>query len=472
MLDEYRIEPISVGQYLDGVNNEDTKIDQAVQRSFCWSYEMMNSLIYSALSRKIFIPNLILAEEKRNDGTKQTYVVDGGQRTETLYRFKYCGYKITNNLRSYMVPYRRKKVDENGNYVRDEYGNIECEMVEFDIRKKTYNDLPQELKSKFDGCTLTTVIYQDCTKEETSELVLLYNNHVGMNASQKSLTYIGKYAEEIKRIKDTNRFLKDGTVLTEKDKKNGTWERVISESVMGINHFDSWKKTPKDMCDYLNMNSSEKEYLEIEKYFNRLIPYSDKIKNNEVASLFTSKNLFVWMMVFDRFTKLGFSDDKFGEFLNVFISELKFRKKDGKDWECIDSDRHTKDKSLIIKKVEYLEWLMKEFLHKEAVSRESLLAETINMDQKTLHDNLDFYEECLNDLTDRTIKYGSKLLDKQNKDSLLLMFIYSFENNIDIKDWLTEYASKNNTYFIDTKENFLHMRKDFDQYCERHKLKP
>ena len=57
MLDEYRIEPLSVGQYLDGVESEDIKIDQAVQRSFCWGKEMMNALIYSALSRKIYIPN-------------------------------------------------------------------------------------------------------------------------------------------------------------------------------------------------------------------------------------------------------------------------------------------------------------------------------------------------------------------------------------------------------------------------------
>ena len=68
MLDEYRIEPLSVGQYLDGVKSEDIKIDQAVQRSFCWGSEMMNALIYSALSRRIYIPNLILAEAKRKDG--------------------------------------------------------------------------------------------------------------------------------------------------------------------------------------------------------------------------------------------------------------------------------------------------------------------------------------------------------------------------------------------------------------------
>ena len=114
MLDEYRIEPMTVGQYLDEVDNENIKINQSVQRDFCWKQEMMNALIYSALSRKIYIPTIILAEEKKKNGTKQTYVVDGGQRTETLYRFKYEGYKITKNLRNYLIPYNKKKVDENG----------------------------------------------------------------------------------------------------------------------------------------------------------------------------------------------------------------------------------------------------------------------------------------------------------------------------------------------------------------------
>lgn len=476
MLDEYRIEPLSVGQYLDGVDNEDIKIDQAVQRSFCWSKEMMNSLIYSALSRKIYIPNLILAEEKRKDGTKQTYVVDGGQRTETLYRFKFGDYKITNKLRSYMVPYKKKKTDDNGVFIRDEYGNIEYEIKEFDIRNKTYNELPQELKSKFNGCPLTTVVYQGCTTDETSELVLLYNNHVGMNVSQKSLTYIGKYADEIKRIKDTNRFLMDGTVLSENEKKNGIWERVIAESVMAINHFDNWKKTPKDMCDYLNINSSEEEYKTIEDYFNRLIPYSDRIENSKVAALFTSKNLFIWMMVFDHFSKLHLPDDKFGKFLNAFVNGLHLQTLDGEDWDSIDAGRHTKDRSLITKKVGYITTLMNEFLGGEVKDKpnannimaenESFIADVLNMDLEKVIDKMDIYNEDLDSLAERTIRDGSKLLDAVNRKSLLAMLVYAYERDINLEEWMEQYAAKNNMYLPDQKKNFLHMKSEFNKYIE------
>lgn len=476
MLDEYRIEPLSVGQYLDRVDDEDIKIDQAVQRSFCWSKEMMNHLIYSALSRKIYIPNLILAEEKRKDGTKQTYVVDGGQRTETLYQFKYGGYKVTNKLRSYVVTYKKKITDENGEVLRDKYGNIQCEVEEFDIRGKTYEDLPQELKAKFNGCPLTTVIYQDCVTEETSELVLLYNNHVGMNAAQKAFTYIGKYADEIKRIKDTNRFLIDCTMLSESEKEKGIWERVISECVMSINHYEDWKKTPKDMCDYLNENSSEQEYKDIETYFNRLIPYCDKIDNSEIAMLFSSKNLFIWMMVFDKFSHFYISDDKFGEFLVAFVNGLNLKEINGENWDKIDSERNTKDKSLINRKVDYITNLMEEFLHMNAAENkaetitenESFIADVLNMDIKEVAEDMEVYNDTLDDLIFNTIKDGSnsKLVDSANRKSLLAMIAYSYKNDVNLDDWFAEYVKRNHMYCLDQRKNFLHMKKELNNYIE------
>lgn len=472
MLDEYRIESMSVGQYLDEVDNENIKIDQAVQREFCWNAEMMNALIYSAISRKIYIPNFILAEEKKKNGTKQTYVVDAGQRTETLYRFKYEGYRITKNLRSYLVPYNKKKIDENGEYIRDEYGSIECEIEMFDIRNKTYEELPDELKSKFNGCPLTMAIYQDCTTEETSELVLLYNNHMGMNVSQKSLTYVGKFAEEIKRIKKSNTFLKNCTPLTENDKKKGLWERVISECVMAVKHFDCWKKTPKDMCNYLNSNSSIEEYRDIENYFNRLIPYADKLENPEVSNLFTTKNMFIWMMLFDRFDKFHISDDKFGDFLNAFVSGLCNKTINGENWVEIDADKHTKDRSVIKKKVNYLETLMKEFLHIDETESEPLtdvefIAHNVELSLSDVEEDIQLYMDTLEELEDNTIRVESKLLDKENRQSMLAIVAYAYKNDVDLDDWMEEYASKNNTYLPNQAKNFIHMVEDLTAYNKR-----
>lgn len=474
MLDEYRIEPMTVGQYLDAVYNEYIKIDQAVQREFCWTYEMMNSLIYSASSRKIYIPSIILAEEKKPNGAKQTYVIDAGQRTETLYRFRYEGYRISSAIRNYMVTYNKKKVKEDGEYARDEYGDIEFELVEYDIRRTTYEEWPEELKNKLNGCPLTTVIYQDCTPDETSELVLLYNNHIGMNVSQKALTYVGKFAEDIKSIKDNNDFLKDCTTLNENEKKKGVWERVISESVMIINHFEDWKKAPKNMCDYLNNNSTEDEFKDLGVLMNRLIPFSDKLENPEIASLFSSKNLFIWMKLFSEFDTLNLSDMEFGRFLKSFAHELKSIVINGEDWEIIDSNRNTKDKSIIVKKVEYLEKLMMDFLNieeseteKNKLSPEQFVSDNAEVNIETVRKDFDFYNQMLDDLEDRTIKDGSKLLYPDNRLSLLSLVAYSMEKEIDLDDWMLDYAKKNNTYYMDQKKNFLHMKQDLEKFLNK-----
>ena len=58
----FRTEPTTIGQYIDDAQNETIKTDQAVQRDFCWTNESINNLIYSAVSQKICIPNLILEE--------------------------------------------------------------------------------------------------------------------------------------------------------------------------------------------------------------------------------------------------------------------------------------------------------------------------------------------------------------------------------------------------------------------------
>ena len=260
----------------------------------------------------------------------------------------------------------------------------------------------------------------------------------------------------------------DCTVLSENEKRKGVWERVISESVMAVYHFEYWKKIPKDMCSYLNQHSSKEEYRNIEWYFNRLIPYSDKLKNTEIAALFTSKNLFVWMKIFDKFTKLHISDDSFGEFLKAFVNNLKFKKVNGENWDSIDNNRHTKDKSLVMKKVSYLETLMKDFFRSEFEAMAQVvcfIAENLNMDVDIVQSDIDFYEESLAQLKDNTIKDGSKLLNEGNHCSLLAMMVYSYQEDKDLEEWMTQYAIKNESYFTDQKKNFLYMKEDFERFC-------
>ena len=40
------------------------------------------------------------------------------------------------------------------------------------------------------------------------------------------------------------------------------------------------------------------------------------------------------------------------------------------------------------------------------------------------------------------------------------MMAYSYEADIDLDDWLPEYAERNPAYYADQKKNYLHMRED------------
>ena len=78
-----------------------------------------------------------------------------------------------------------------------------------------------------------------------------------------------------------------------------------------------------------------------------------------------------------------------------------------------------------------------------------------------------YMEIGLKDLENNTIRDGSKLLDVANRLSLLAMVAYSYKNDVDLDDWLEEYATNNNTYFMDQRKNYSHMVNDFTLYQKR-----
>ena len=66
------------------------------------------------------------------------------------------------------------------------------------------------------------------------------------------------------------------------------------------------------------------------------------------------------------------------------------------------------------------------------------------------------------------VKIDSKLRNEENRFSLLAMMVYSYKEDKDLDEWMTEYARRNNTYFIDQKKNFLHMKNE--RPCQFHQI--
>lgn len=352
-----RKQTYSLDQYLKLMNAETIRTDQECQRlSGQWNANMINELIATVLTDN-YIPPIILGEETVNGITRQ-WIIDGLQRSSTLSLFRYANTKITKSLDEYMVTYQRKVLDENGNPKRDEHNELLWESVEYDIRNKTYDQLPEELKDRFDGYQIEVAIHQDCDMMEISKLVRKYNNHTAMNQAQRAFTYVDAFAGEIRRIIE-NRFFLDVYTCNRNDKKNGTLERIVGDMVILCNYPDQYKKDAKLEFKWLNENATICDFDNLDKLLTRLMASIGTTK--EIRTLFNNKNASVLVAAFKAFAESGMEDTAFGKFLAWFINGGHETEIDGQVWDAIGIDRSTRDVGVVHRKVDYLVALMEQY---------------------------------------------------------------------------------------------------------------
>ena len=445
-----RKQTYAMEMYLKKMKNGDIDNSADTQRNFVWKAEQINGLIRTVLLDD-YIPPIILAEE---DNTR-LHIADGGQRSATLNLFRYGNYKITSTIEDSVISYKKKVKQDDGNYV---FEDADC-----DIKGKTYETLPPELQKVFDEYQIETVIHEHCDSEKTAKYIKIYNQQVSMNNNQKAYTYIYNFAGIINKIVQNDFFIKYSD-FSDNEKNKAVRERAIMESVMCMFHFEKWNKNTKKIAQFLNDNASKDEFDKLLDNIGRL----NNVITNTTKTLFNSKDCFIWLTLFDKFTQYGLDDAKFGEFLDAFVGGLRNKSVDGKTFDTADEKGSTKDKSVIVDKLHILETLMKEFLHiGEPVTPESFISEMVDMPVETIKEEMDCYEETLDGLEDNTIRDGSKLLDVANRLSLLAMVAYSYKNDVDLDDWLEDYAAKNNMYYPDQRKNYLHMLNSLTAFNQR-----
>lgn len=356
-----RKQTFSLDQYLKLMKAETIRSDQECQRmSGQWNANMVNELIATVLNDD-YIPPIILGEETVNGITRQ-WIIDGLQRSSSLSMFRYGNTKITKNLDECMITYQRKILDEDGKPKRDEQGEIVWESVEYDIRNKTYEQLPEELKDRFNGYQLETAVHQECDITEISKLVRKYNNHTAMNQAQRAFTYVDAFAGEIRRIID-NRFFLDMYTCNRNDRKNGTLERIVGDMVLLCNYPDQYKKDTKQGFKWLNENGTISDFEDTNNLLTRLMVSVDATP--EIRKLFNSKHAHIFVAAFKAFTESGRNDTEFGRFLEWFVNGGSETEIDGKVWDILGVDRSTRDAGVVHTKVDYLVALMGQYF-KEA----------------------------------------------------------------------------------------------------------
>ena len=440
----------TMSQYLENERDGYITNNVSIQRFPAWK-PIADGLAVTILTDD-YIPPIILAE----DGSGRTVIVDGGSRTTAFKMIRYGNYKIKSSVENPIIKYKKMDKDEDGNSVWYD--------AEFDIRNKTYEQFPKELQKKFNEYQVETVIHE-CDMDTINMYFRRYNVHTGMNANQKMFIYIPKFADKIRKITKRNFFL-NCSDFSDNEKDKGVLERVVAESVMCIFHFDKWNKNGKKLATYLNENSSEEEFDTLNNNIERL----ENIVTEDTKTLFNSKDCFIWLTLFNEFTKTGLDDSKFGEFLVAFVGGLRNKFVKGKLFDKVDEVGSTKDKRVIEDKLHILKSLMKEYLHIEdakPLSDVEFISQNVDIPIADVIEDIQLYMDTLDELEEDHIRVGSKLLHNENRQSMLAIVAYAYKNDIDLEEWMEEYASNNNTYFVDQKKNYLHMVEDVTSYNKR-----
>lgn len=456
-MENCKTDRISIASIIKKIERHTIRFDHPLQReSDQWSPSMKGNLISDILQGNKLHP-LIFAEQIIN-GVPIIWDLDGKQRCTNAYSYSKNGYKVSKNIRRWMIKYQTTKKDENGNDILDANGFPIAVNAEFDIRGKKFSDLPEELRDRFLDYSFNYDQYLNCSEEDIGYHIERYNDGKPMTSPQKGITKLGtEYAELVKSISNMS-FFKDMGGYKVSEFKNGAINRVVVESIMAANYMDKWNKL-EDMCKYIKDNSDTAVFDDFEDMVERL----EKVVTDDVADMFDSKDSFLWFGLYARFVKSGEDDKRFIEFMTEFTQSLHNKYIDGISFEDIlKESKSTKDKGIVIKKINHLEKLMNEYLAIEDVNDSLDFIETFI--SENADDDISFYEKSLDELEVNTIKDGAKLLDPENRPSLLAMMVYSYKEEVDLDDWLMEYAQNNNTYFIDQKKNFLHMKNDFEQW--------
>lgn len=458
-----RKESLTMSMYMDFVKDGDIREDADVQRaSGQWTSEQINELIITVLTDG-YIPPIFIGE----DFNLQKWLLDGLQRTTSLRMFRFGNYKITSAIRNSIISYRERAKDENGNTIEDENGDYVWNDCTFDIKNKTYDELPDELKKQFNRFQIDTVTFEECTMAKMSDLILIYNNHTGMNAAQKAVTYISEFARNVKDIVERPFFINYSN-FTEKEKTKGVVERVVLETIMCMFHLDKWKKQAKQIASYLNANSSKDEFEKLNDNLHRL----ENVITDDIKNAFNSKDSFVWLTLFNRFVELGIDDVKFAEFLKAFKDGLRNKEVDGKLFDTIDSGAGTKDKAVIIAKLHILETLMNEFLGINSEDLEEIdVLEFVkeNVNPETTEDDVDFYSSLLDDLTVE-VDNNTRLLDRRNRPSLIALVGYACEKDTDLEEWIVDFFNHNKTYDLNQTKNYTYMKEDLLAFIDNKKV--
>lgn len=461
-----KVEKYSITSIIRKMNNGTLRYDHPLQRESDQHSTKMKSNLMSDILQGNPIPALVFAEQVIN-GISITWNLDGKQRSTNVKEFTEDKFKISKSVRRNIIKYQAMIKDENGNLKLDEKGFPQAEWREFDIVNKKFSQLPTELQDKFMDYCFDITLYMNCSDEDIAYHIERYNDGKQMANSQKGIIKLGEeYARMTKGISAMPFFQDNG--FTYKENKNGTIDRVCIETIMATEFLNDWKTSPEEIAIFLKQNAKEEHFDNLEDTVERL----EKVVTDEVGEMFDKKDSFIYFTAFSEFKKTGLDDSIFIEFLSTQAEVLHNKFAEIEIDKESNKKKSTKDKVVVIEKINFTKNLMKEYFHtkeieSKSINNEDFISENVELPIEEVRQNMEMYEATLTQLEDKTIRDGSKLLDQENRLSMLSMVAYSYKNYVDLDDWLEDYAGKHNMYLKNQKQNYVAMLDSFNNYMQR-----
>lgn len=291
-----------------------------------WNNYYKSELIADILQGKS-LTQIIISEEIK-DGITMYWLIDGKQRCTNIDNYLHDGFPIP-------------------------------EQKVFDIRNKKFSQLPEELRDQFLEYQIPAMLNLNCSKKEIAYDIARFNRCRPMTVAQNGWTGLDEdFAQLVDNILKMDFFQADSGISAyrESNLKSGMMRRMIVESVMAINYLDSYNKDFRKMCEYLSKEANDAVFTDFYSLIERLGSISDK----RIADIFNIKDSFLWFALFDRFTKLDIEDKKFVDFVIQFKGKLHSKAVRGISFDQLN-EKSTKDKSIVIGKLNCLETLMKNY---------------------------------------------------------------------------------------------------------------
>ena len=465
----YRMDKYSMFSLLDMKKTGDINCKYILQRKpFQWSNEERNRYICRILSN-LPIPEIILCEQNVK-GMTISHLIDGLQRLSYAEAFKENHFKVgETGAERHFIQYREYIHDENGNRVLDEDGIPEFELKVCDIVGKSYKDLPDELKKRFNNFNINVTKFFNCTNEQIADHIRDYNNHSAMNNEQSGIVSISTdTARKIKTITEKCGFLKNCGKYTTTNRIKGKLDRMVAEMIMLLFHPNDWKSNVKATYKYLDENAKQEEFDTLSSELDML---ESVIENagDDINAMFTTTYTPMWVAVFHNFLTSGKDLHNFVDFLNAYNSELKDTEVNGVSMADF-KDQQSKKKATITGKVDLLIQLMNDYLHINTTETENdnteLSDDTIlnfvkeNYKPDANEDDISFYS----DLVDDCVKIDEPVYKECHAALIVLMaYACSQDKDQDFEKWINNYRNKSD-FSPSQKVNFTYMKRSFDNY--------